>query len=236
MRVFPFFLFQPNHDNYFAVDVQNKTFTYVPVDGSLSHTHKQGATLTKWEWREGNTLLGSGAKTSLLLGVGEHTVDLAVTDSAGDVGAESVLVTVYPPGYPVLNSISPDHGLVNGDTVVTLTGSGFTTATTVNFGGTLLTGSLLQIFNDTTIVVTAPNQGVAVPVQVSVTTTVAESNKLFFSFVGAVPIAFTEALLLNFNNPACMTFGPDQKLYIGNTDGQVRWLILFWGFDIFFIN
>jgi IPT/TIG domain len=189
----------------------------VPVDGSRSHTHAQGQTLQAYTWMEGTTTLATGVTPNLLLGIGPHNVTLEVTDSAGNKGTDFTTVTVYAKGYPVLTGISPTQGVLNSDVTVTMKGAEFTTATMVKFGITQLTGTDLTIVNDNTITVKAPMQSVAVPVQVSVVTPVGESNKFTYTYVGAVPIAFSEVQLLSFPNPTAVIFGPDLKLYVANT-------------------
>lgn len=55
---------------------------------------------------------------------------------------------------PAITGLSPARGSTAGGTVVTLTGSGFTTVTSVTFDG--IAGTALTIVNDTTLRVTTP--------------------------------------------------------------------------------
>jgi hypothetical protein len=57
---------------------------------------------------------------------------------------------------PVVTTISPNSGPPSGGTVVTLTGSGFTGATTVYFGPTTNPGTALTVQSDTQLTVTSP--------------------------------------------------------------------------------
>jgi hypothetical protein len=68
---------------------------------------------------------------------------------------------------PVITGVAPNAGPVAGGTSVTLTGSGFTGATSVTFGGTAATS--FTVTSDTTITATAPPHA-AGAVNVSVTT------------------------------------------------------------------
>lgn len=66
----------------------------------------------------------------------------------------AVAPTPTTPALPVIASISPATGPIAGGTIVTLTGTGFTGATAVNFGTTA--GTDLSVAGDTTLTVTSP--------------------------------------------------------------------------------
>src|ERR1700684_2773074 len=66
---------------------------------------------------------------------------------------------------PVVTDVSPSSGPRSGGTVVMITGSGFTGATAVSFGGTPATN--FQFISDTSITATSPAHTPA-PVFVSV--------------------------------------------------------------------
>lgn len=80
------------------------------------------------------------------------TVDVLVTTPAGTSANTTADNFTYTSG-PTVTSITPKAGPVGGGTVVTITGSGFTGATSVTFGGTAATPT---VANDTTITVTSP--------------------------------------------------------------------------------
>ncbi len=76
-----------------------------------------------------------------------------------------------PPAAPVVTAVSPNGGMEAGGDTVTITGSGFTGATVVDFGGisaTNVTASSTAI--DTSITVTSPATTTAGTVDVTVTT------------------------------------------------------------------
>ncbi len=65
-----------------------------------------------------------------------------------------VVLTAAAPAAPTVTGISPTSGPAAGGTSVTITGTGFTGATAVDFGTNLATG--LNIVNDTTITADSP--------------------------------------------------------------------------------
>ena len=69
---------------------------------------------------------------------------------------------------PAVTGVSPGSGPVSGGTSVTITGSGFTGATAVNFGGTV--ASSFTVNGDTSVTATAPAATAVGPVDVTVTT------------------------------------------------------------------
>lgn len=69
------------------------------------------------------------------------------------------------PGAPVITGITPNSGPQTGGTPVTITGSGFTGATSATFGG--VAGTTFVVVNDTTITAVTPPHAVG-PVQVVV--------------------------------------------------------------------
>lgn len=180
--------------------------------------------LVEYTWKTGSTILGTGVTTNLTLPVGDHTVTLTVLDSGGNQSTEATTITVLSGEYPSVSRLSPDNGPVAGGTEVTITGSGFTSLaseTTVMFGQNAVTGSAIEIENDNTIQVTAPASSEAIPVDVSVKTGVGMSNKKQYTYVGTSKIEFEEKYLKRFEKPTVVRFGPNGKLYVGNTKGQI---------------
>jgi IPT/TIG domain len=209
---------------YQAVDILNKGYVLVSVNGGESHTHGQNLVLNQWIWKEGAKVLGTGVTANLNLTVGEHSVVLTVVDSGGNDSSETFAVSVMPFGFPAVVSTSPSNGTINGNQLVTISGSGFNfTAdqTIVNFGLVNLTGSAIQIKNSTTITVLSPRAIVATPVMISVTTPKGRSAAVPFTYVAASPIAFDSAKLLDLASATVARFGPDEKLYVGTLYGQL---------------
>lgn len=77
------------------------------------------------------------------------------------------------PAPPVVTLVAPPTGTMDGGTAVTITGSGFTGATSVTFGGTPATA--VTVDSDTQISATTPAHA-AGPVDVAVTTPVGTST------------------------------------------------------------
>ena len=93
------------------------------------------------------------------------TVDVFVTSDVGTSVAVAADHYIYAP-VPVVSAVAPAQGPLSGGGTVTISGSGFTTATTVQFGGTAGTGVVVN--NDSSITVTVP-AGSAGAVDVTVT-------------------------------------------------------------------
>ncbi len=94
------------------------------------------------------------------------------------IGGTSTAITAdqftYTAPVPTVSGISPSTGSTNGGTSVTVTGTGLTAATAVDFGSTPATG--VTVKNDTTIIATSP-AGAAGVVDVTVTTAGGTSAK-----------------------------------------------------------
>ena len=116
--------------------------------------------IVSYVWRDGATLVGTGATASVSLSVGAHTLTLQVTDNDGALATDNVVVTVNPPppsvhvgdldGAAIVNKSSwsatvtvsvhngSNHGGVSGATI-TGTWSGAASGTgscTTGSGGT----------------------------------------------------------------------------------------------------
>lgn len=156
-------------------------YEYVPVISSLSSTvgpTAGGGTMTiTGTHLTGATAVDFGTVAATSVDVVSDT-EITCTIPAGTAD-ESVEVTVTVPGgtsngvsyeylpVPSVTALSPAYGGTGGGTSVTLTGSGFTDATAVQFGGTAV-GSF-TVASDTEIITSAP-AGSAGTVNVTVTT------------------------------------------------------------------
>lgn len=97
----------------------------------------------------------------------------------------------YLPPRPTLTNISPTTGPLAG-TTITLTGTSFTTGSTVSFGSTVVTPT--NIASDgKTLTVTAPSSASAGTVQVSVTTPVGTTASQSFTYMRAPVISSLSA-------------------------------------------
>jgi hypothetical protein len=84
-------------------------------------------TIASYVWREGSTVLGSGATLAVTLGVGAHTVTLTVTDDDGATSSDSTLITVTPNQAPTVVAgadLTVNDGDLNGVETVTVSGNG----------------------------------------------------------------------------------------------------------------
>ena len=105
-------------------------------------------------------------------------VDVVVEGDFGNAGPLDFEYFVAP----TITLVDPTEGPVIGGTVVTITGSGFTGATSVTFGG--IAGSDLDVISDTELEITSPAHA-AGPVDVVVEGVNAPSNAGAFTFVAS---------------------------------------------------
>jgi hypothetical protein len=147
---------------------------------------------------------GSAAATNVAV---NSDTNITATAPAGQAGAVDVTVigpggtsatssadqfTYIPPPVPTVTSVSPGSGPSTGGTPVTITGTGFTGATAVNFGPGNTAN--FSVTNDTTIMATAPPNATLGPLDVTVTTpggTSATSSADRYTYVAPPPPAVT---------------------------------------------
>jgi hypothetical protein len=98
-------------------------------------------------------------------GVG-GTVDVTVTTSAGTSAATAADQYTYIYPKPAVTAISPSVGVPGGGLAVTITGSGFTGATTISFGSAVAS---FTVSSNTSITATAPAGSATSIVDVTVT-------------------------------------------------------------------
>src|SRR5262249_47022410 len=87
-------------------------------------------------------------------------------------GVFTNLGTLIPKGAPAVLGLNPAVGSTYGGTVVTITGTNFTGATQVDFGG--ISATSFTVESNSSILATAPAQAAGV-VDITVTTSVATS-------------------------------------------------------------
>jgi glucose/arabinose dehydrogenase len=81
---------------------------------------------------------------------------ITVTTTGGTSATSAAAIYTYKPPAPVITGISPSSGPPAGGTSVTITGSGFTGATRVAFGGVAATS--FSVVSDTQITAVSPAQ------------------------------------------------------------------------------
>ncbi len=111
------------------------------------------------------------------------TIDITVTTSGGTSPLSTADKFNYQPS-PTVTDISPSSGPARGGTPVTITGSGFTGATTVDFG--IGNAATFTANNDTTLIATSPPGTGTVDITVTTfngSSTPSATN--FFSYLAA---------------------------------------------------
>ena len=165
---------------YTGTDVTLPTITFTsPTAGqqfttataTVSGTASDNVGLSKVEVKvgSGSWLTATGTTSwskSVTLVSGSNTITARATDTSGNIKDASVTVTCTT-GGPTITGISPTTGSTNGGTPITITGTGFTGATAVNFGSKAATG--VTVVSATSISATSP-AGTAGTVDVTVTT------------------------------------------------------------------
>jgi hypothetical protein len=156
---------------------------------TITGTALTGATSVKF---------GSTAATAITV---NSDTSITATSPPGQAGAADVTVTTAggtstthpgdqytytPPPAPTVTNVSPGSGPNTGGTSVTITGTGFSGATAVNFGSG--NPATFSVSNPTTIMATAPAAGSLGAVHVTVTTpggTSAATAADQYSYTGA---------------------------------------------------
>lgn len=178
--------------------------------------------MSTFSWKGGHAVLGESAICDLKLPVGSHDVTLKVTDDVGNDSIAGTVVNILPAGFPDIVSITPNRGKLNGGDKLVIIGKGFKAANGVQFGSMYIPKTQISVNSDSEITILAPPSDFAVPVAVAVETALGESNSELYTYeVDGVSIEFTVEELLQTEKPTSVTFGPDSKLYIGNSNGEI---------------
>jgi glucose/arabinose dehydrogenase len=82
----------------YVVDYDGNGSEPVALNGSASHTHQPGKSLTSWTWTEGAAVIGTTPQITPVLGLGRHTLTLTIGDNATPPASlpASARVNVYP--------------------------------------------------------------------------------------------------------------------------------------------
>ena len=117
---------------------------------------------------------------------GTGTVDVTVTNSVGTSPTSPADQFTFTAIAPVITGLNPTSGPAAGGTLVTITGTGFTGATKVNFGATAALA--FSVVNDTTIdAETNPGTGTVDVTVITPAGTSATSPADQFAFNAAAP-------------------------------------------------
>ena len=171
----------PPNDQFTFVTPPAPTVTGVsPASGStgggtpvmLTGTGFTGATTVDFGTKAGTGLVVNSPTSISITSPAESagTVDITVTTPGGGTSAANPpndQFTFVTPPAPTVTGVSPTSGSTGGGTPVMLTGTGFTGATTVDFGTKAGTG--LVVNSPTSISITSPAES-AGTVDVTVTT------------------------------------------------------------------
>lgn len=95
-------------DDKFIILPKGTNNATVALDGSKSSDSE--APIVSYEWKNGNTLLGTTATLSTNLNLGTHTIVLKVTDTSGDTATDTVIVSITQQGVytPIDNNATQE--------------------------------------------------------------------------------------------------------------------------------
>ncbi|HYM74470.1 MAG TPA: IPT/TIG domain-containing protein [Candidatus Dormibacteraeota bacterium] len=139
-----------------------------------------------------NVTVNSDTQITAISPPGTGTVDVTVTTPAGTSATSAADIFAYAAaGAPIVTGINPNTGAGVGGDPVTITGSGFTGATAVNFGGNAATG--VTVNSDTQITATSPAGGGTVDVTVTTPagTSATGPSDLFTYTTAGLPSVFS---------------------------------------------
>jgi len=190
----------------------------------------QGASIASLAIVGTNTHFAQGTSVLTFSGTGITVNTLTVTDAthatanisitgAAATTARDVTVTTssevatLTAGFtvvgatPTVTSVSPSQGVLAGGTPVTITGTNFTGATAVTFGGSAATS--VVVVNSTTITCATPSAAAGGPVSVIVTTpSGANTANNLYAYVQVPVVLAVDGTVTNATNTALtVTFG-----------------------------
>jgi CSLREA domain-containing protein len=177
-----------------------------------------------------NVAVNSGVITATSP-AGTSTVNVTVTTAAGTSATSSADQFTYL-GVPTVTAVIPNQGPPTGGTVVTITGTSFTSTATVTFGTVPATN--VKLVNGTTITATAPVGTGTVNLRVTTSLgTSATSSADLFTYLGVPtvskvtpaqgPLAGGTAVTIagtNFASPATVMFGTTPATNIAVVSGS----------------
>lgn len=180
---------------------------------------------------------GTAVSGPVLLAAGPHAVEARF---AVAVAAEVPVEVTYAQGagpqtpipdaqithdetamLPVINS-APTEGIETGGNQIDIKGLGFfpTDQVVVHWGGLPISGPDLVVTPSCISLISPPGVGL---VDVTVETPNGLSNSFQFNYTvaGPAPIVFTLSDVAVVTQPTTGTWGPDGRLYVGSTSGQI---------------
>lgn len=160
---------------------------------------------------------------------GFGTVDVTVTTAVGTSPTSSADQFTY--AAPAITGIAPSEGGTSGGTAVTITGTGFTGASAVNFGPNVSTS--VNVVSDTQITASSPSGSGVVDVRVTTpdgtSAVVASDQFTYVPAVSSVSPAFGPAAGgtsvtitgIGFNSATAVNFGTTAAVFAVNSDTQI---------------
>ena len=132
----------------------NTTSGYAPLPVLLEGLASNSPTSWLWHFDDGSADATTMDTTHTFVNPGSYNVSLIATNAGGSGIAYQLITVTTPP--PRFTSITPSVGPTAGGQSVTITGSNFTWATSVTFGGTANATGAMTVNSDTQITVTTP--------------------------------------------------------------------------------
>lgn len=143
---------------------------------TITGTNLSGATAVKFGTKSAAITANTATSVTVTSPSGAGTVPVTVTTPGGT----SNPLSFFYVGAPFKSGLSPTSGVTAGGGTVSITGTGLSTATAVNFGSVTATPTVV---NDGLITATVPAGLAAGPVSVSVTTAGGTNNGLSYTYV-----------------------------------------------------
>lgn len=149
---------------------------------TLTGTNLAGTTAVTFGTRPATNITQvSPTQVTAVSPAGAGAVGVTLTTSAGTSGP----IPFFYVDLPYLCSVSAASGPLAGGATITLTGTGFSTATSVHFGAN---SAVPTVVSDRQVSVTTPAGAAAGTVTVSVTTPGGTSNSLSYRYAGVPAI------------------------------------------------
>ncbi|MGW8973044.1 IPT/TIG domain-containing protein [Streptomyces platensis] len=148
---------------------------------TITGTNLGGATAVKFGTKNATITGNTPTSVTVTSPSGTGTVPVTVTTPGGT----SNPLQFFYVGAPFKSTLSPVSGVTAGGNTVTITGTGLSTASAVNFGATAATPTVV---NDGQLTVTVPAGAAPGPVSVSVTTAGGTNNGFSYTYIDAPTI------------------------------------------------